>query len=126
MFGSILYGKSSNLPSKLSEIRPIYKLKKIRKYNNALEKVYKEQLNRGFEIYQTISCHGAFLLILSLNRETATGKVMLDRAMDNILMVSTKIVKYAKSLVYSIRFTHYFSFEAFIDFINSYLWPKIN
>ena len=33
-----------------------------------LEKVDKEQLNqKRFEIYQTISCFGAFLLTLSLN-----------------------------------------------------------
>ena len=37
--------------------------------NRALEKVCKQQLNRKwFEIYQTISCFGAFLLTLSLNK----------------------------------------------------------
>ena len=39
--------------------------------NRALEKVDKEQLNRKpFEIYQTISCFGAFLLTLSFNNIT--------------------------------------------------------
>ena len=38
-------------------------------YHRALEKVDKQQLNRKwFEIYQTISCFGALLLTLPLNK----------------------------------------------------------
>ena len=41
----------------------------------------------------------------------------LDRAIDNILMVPTKVVK---SLVYSIKFILCKSFKVFLDYIESF------
>ena len=70
----------------------------------ALEKVDKEQLNRKrFEIYQTISCFGAFLLTLSLNNITKLVSKSIKISTLFQIIIESNCIKFLSTLLKNIH-----------------------